>query len=265
MQIDIRDNFKDVIANARGARDQVPFATAVALTWTGRDVRDAERSSMPTAFDRPVPYTLNSLYLKPATKQDLTARVWVKDERAGSGTPATRYLVPEIEGGRRGVKAFERMLQRIGALPAGWAAVPGEGADIDQHGNMRRGQITQILSYLRAFGEQGYSANITAKKQARMAKGTKAKRGVSYFVSHGKYRDQTRHLPAGVWRRTDFGEAGTALTPIMIFVPRAQYRKRWDFYGIANREISAKFPGNFEKAYQQAVAKAWTGKSGTAA
>lgn len=258
MQIDIRDDFKSVIASARGARDQVPFATAVALTRTARDVREVERKSMPTVFDRPVPYTLNSLYVKPATKQDLTARVWVKDDRAGSGTPATRYLVPEIEGGRRGMKGFERLLQRAGALPAGWAAVPGAGADIDQHGNMRRGQITQILSYLRAFGEQGYSANITDRKKARMARGTKAKRGVSYFVSHGKLRDQTRHLPAGVWRRTSFGQAGTALTPILVFVPRAQYRRRWDFYGIAEREIARQFPVHFTTAFQQAVATAWS-------
>lgn len=266
MQIDVRDNFKAVIANARGARDQVPFATAVALTATARDVRDAERRSMSTSFDRPVPWTLNSLFLKPATKQDQTARVWVKDDRATSGgTPAVRYLAPQIEGGRRSVKAFERMLQRIGALPAGWAAVPGEGADIDQHGNMRRGQITQILSYLRAFGEQGYSANITDKKKTRMARGTKAKRGVSYFVSHGKFRDKTRHLPAGVWRRTDFGQAGSAITPILIFVPRAQYSKRWDFYGIADREITAKFPGHFNTAYQKAVATAWARKGGATA
>lgn len=265
MQIDVRDNFKDVLANVREAREQVPIATAMALTWTGRDVRDAERRSMATTFDRPVPYTLNSLFLKPATKRDLTARVWVKDDRAGSGTPATKYLVPEIEGGRRSMKGFEAMLQRIGALPAGWRAVPGEGADIDQHGNMRRGQITQILSYLRAFSEQGYSANITDKKKARMAAGTKSKRGVAYFVSRGKLRDSTRHLAAGIWRRTSFGGLGSALTPVLVFVPRVQYAKRWDFYGIADREIAAKFGGNFDQAYRQAVATAWSRRGAGAA
>ena len=38
--------------------------------------------------------------------------------------------------------------------------VPGDAATLDQNGNMSAGQIVQIMSWFKAFGEQGYQANM---------------------------------------------------------------------------------------------------------
>lgn len=44
---------------------------ATALTRTAQDVREAVRQELPRVFDRPTPYTLNSLFVRPATAQRL--------------------------------------------------------------------------------------------------------------------------------------------------------------------------------------------------
>ena len=234
---------------ARIAGDQMPFATAVALTRTAKAAKEEIERQLPSLIDNPTPYTMRGFRLYPATKRKLLAEV---DFRVamGRGTQARDYLAPLVYGGQRKLKAFERSLQRVGLLPSGMAAVPGKAARLDAYGNMSRGQITQILSYFKAFGEQGYRANITDKRKASMAKGSKrtGARGVSYFV--GK-PNGGRH-PSGVWQKTNFGELGSAIKPIIIFVNRPAYRKQLDVPGIAERVIRSRFASELSMAVAQA-------------
>jgi hypothetical protein len=234
---------------ARIAGDQMPFATAVALTRTAKAAKEEIERQLPSLIDNPTPYTMRGFRLYPATKRKLLAEV---DFRVamGRGTQARDYLAPLVYGGQRKIKAFERSLQRVGLLPSGMAAVPGKAARLDAYGNMSRGQITQILSYFKAFGEQGYRANITDKRKASMAKGSKrtGARGLSYFV--GK-PNGGRH-PSGVWQKTNFGEIGSAIKPIIIFINRPAYRKQLDVPGIAERVIRGRFSDELSRAVTQA-------------
>jgi hypothetical protein len=79
VKFDVRDNFPQVKRLLDAQQRQMPFAVALALTRTAQDVKRAEQAEMRGVFDRPTPFTLNSLFTKPATKQSLEARVWVKD------------------------------------------------------------------------------------------------------------------------------------------------------------------------------------------
>lgn len=224
-------------------QQQVPYATSVALNKTAFDVRDAEVQAMRAEFDRPTAFTLNSLYVRPATKQLLEAVVGLKDD-VSKGTPAWKYLLPEIKGGDRRVKRFERALQSKGYLPNGMMVVPGVGAKLDAYGNADRAQLVSILAYLQAFGEQGYKANTTQKKRdALRAKGT------DYFVINRK-----RHniKAFGVYERRTFS-AGSAIRPVYVFVRKPVYRSRWDFFGIAQRVVAQRFGLNFEAAWAQAI------------
>src|ERR1035441_633525 len=74
---------------------QLPFATAKALTRTAQLIKAAEVDEMRRVFDRPTPWTLNSVFITPATKDNLIARVWLKQD-AAKGTPAAKYLLSEI-------------------------------------------------------------------------------------------------------------------------------------------------------------------------
>lgn len=249
---------------SEAGRSQIPFATAVALTRTAQRIKEAEVAALPRVFDRPTPYTMNSLYTKAATKRQLEAEVWFKDRRATSkGTPATAYLIPNVHGGDRSRKRMEVALQRVGLLPAGMIAVPGEGATLDAYGNMSRGQIVQILSWLQAFGEQGYRANSTASTRARIAKGSvkRGVRGTEYFASRGPghwfgargwKQGRAQHLPAGVYRRTKFG-FGQSIKPVLMFVRAPVYRPRFDFYGIADRVFARHYRREFRVAFDESM------------
>ena len=256
MRLTIESNFADVARQIREIGKQAQFAAAVALTRTANDIREEEKKEMNRAFDRPVKYTINSLFVKGAKKNNLEATVWVKDNAFSNGTPADRYLGPQIYGGVRVQKKMEKMLQRVGALPAGWQTVPGEGAEIDSHGNMSRGQIIKVLSWLQAFGEQGYKKNATQATKDKIRRGTRSKRGMEYFVSKGPGTalpgGKIQHLRAGVWSKTTFG-AGRAIKPILMFVKSTHYAKRFQFFEVGKRVVEQNFTGHFDRELQIAL------------
>lgn len=246
MKITGFDELKRIIGNLQDK--QIPYATALALTRTGQDVKRELEKEMARVFDRPTPYTLNSLYLAPATKQKLQAEVGLR-EFAGKGTPASKYLLPQIRGGNRRVKRFESALERRGILPAGMYATPGSGAQMDSYGNMSRGQIVQVLSYFQSFGEQGYKANMTDKGRRRLLKGSKrtGMMGYSYFAIRRKGR-----LAPGIYKKVPFSK-GSAIKPVMLFTRAPSYSKRFDFYGVALRTSKARFQENFRAALAEAM------------
>lgn len=228
-------------------KDQVPFATAKALTGTAQLVKKALITEMSSAFDRPTPYTLRSLFLSPAKKTKLEARVWLKDD-AGKGTPATKYLLPQIEGGGRRHKRFERALAAVGLLPQGMYVVPGEAAKMDAYGNMARGQVVQILSALKAAETYaGHSANRTARSAKR-----KGRKLAEYFVGNPGGGDGK---PTGVWQRFGFAY-GSAVKPVAIFTRQPQYRVRYKFYDIAEHVVTTEFESQFNAAVATAMATA---------
>jgi len=232
------------------AGDQVPYATAVALTRTASDGKKEIERAMPSVLDRPNPYTMRGFRLYPATKTKLRAEVDFRPA-FGSGSDARDYLAPQVLGGSRKLKAFERSLQRVGLLPAGYQALPGSAARIDAYGNMQRGQIVQLLSYFRAFGEQGYSANTTAKRKKALAQDNvrKGTRGIVYFVG----RPGDGRLPLGIWQRTSFGAAGSSIKPLAIFVRRTSYSQRLDVPGIAARVTAERFEPHLRTSMAMAM------------
>lgn len=230
----VKSNVSDALRDFKSWRVNVPLATAKALTFTGQDVQAAEVKEMRRVLDRPTPFTLSSLYLKSATWADLTVRVFFKDLRWKA-----HYLVPEVEGGDRPLKRFEKMLQSRGLLPVGMFAVPGERADLDAYGNMSRGQLIKILSALQALPETGYLANRSAASAARRARSKKPKALINYFVGRPKQSD-----PMGVWERV----GKTGLRPILIFVKAPRYKKRFDFYGVARNVSTREFPLHLDRA-----------------
>lgn len=233
----LRDQLLDL---AELEQRQIPFATALALTKTAEMVRDGLVSEMRIVFDRPTPWTLNSLRVFPATKQKLVARVWMKDE-ADKSSPATKWLSPEIYGGARSDKRAEVMLKQRGLLPEGKYVVPGSGAKLDRYGNIPKGVITKALSGIGGFTQQGFAANATDSKRSR-AKGN-ARR---YFVLYDGDRK-----PMGIAERTSRGSSG--LSVILAFVSRPTYRKAFDFFSIAEREAEDQLPIQWKLAVARAI------------
>lgn len=231
---------------------QLPFATALGLTRIAQAVKKRQEQEIGRIFDRPTRFTRQAIRMWPASKEQLRAVVWLRDDMEG-GLKHSNYLTPHIDGGGRKLKRFERMLARIGVLPSGWRAVPGEAARFDSYGNMSSGQIVQILSYVEAFSEQGYQANKTADQRARMRKGRQGRSyGKAFLIVKPRGSARTRHLTPGIYEQT-FTGFGTAIRPVLIFVSRIRYRTRWNFEDIGDDVIMDQFSKAMDAALAQAV------------
>lgn len=241
MPTGLEHGFRQLAKDVRALGRQAKFAQVVALTRTGLDVRAAEYEEMRSVFDRPTRFTLNSIFVRPATMSKPEAIVNVKDETGGV-TPA-QYLSAEIDGGQRAIKRFEKRLQLDGAMPRGWFAVPGQFARLDEFGNISRGQITQILSQLTRTKVSGYAADITVRSRQGAIK-----RAGGEFIALPNGRGKLR---PGIYqvRATAFGR--TSPKPIVIYVPKAQYRRRLDFFGVARRAAHTFYESHLDQALAQ--------------
>jgi hypothetical protein len=243
IRFNVVSNVAEISGTIAAEKRVVNFAVIKALTRTARDARPELQTEMRKVFDRPTPYTLNSVFVSAATRANPVARVWIKDDRAGSGTPATKYLLPQIEGGTRNRRASERRLESVLVLPRGWFLVPGARAKRDQYGNWSNGELKQVLSWFQAAQPtSGYSANLTPERRKRLKKGTKKRRGFEYFAVRPGDK-ASRWLRPGIYRKTKFGFGG-AIEPMAIFVQSVTYRPRLDFYGVVQRVAETRFYRN---------------------
>jgi len=231
--MDIRSNVADVLRRVEDRAKSIPVATSNALNTTIFKIKDLEVQEMSHVFDRPTRFTLNALFVKRATAQDLTAMVFLKE-----GLGKLHYLRPQIYSGARPLKGFEKMLRQAGFLPSGMFAVPGSAAKLDANGNMSRGQLMQVMSALKlAERTAGYSANRTAAS-------VKRKRGKVPLFFVGK--PGGGRLPLGVWQSFRFG-VGTAVKPVLIFVKQPTYKKLFKFFEVAERIAAKAFPLHLER------------------
>lgn len=234
-------------------RRKVPVAMQRALIGTAKVVRDAEIAEAQRVFHNPTRWTLGSIKVGP--QQNFSIKVGVLDPD-GFYRRANKYLHVQIQGGTRQHKAFESALTRAGVMPNGWYAVPGQGAKLDAYGNMGPGQIKQIMSWFNVASPfAGSTQNMTDATRARRRKGTKKNRGFEYFAAMPGERTGRRswingrrqNLQPGIYQRTYFG-FGSAIKPVLIFVPRVSYRKRFDFFGLARRVVDKEYIPRFESA-----------------
>jgi len=245
MRMSVKSTFPEIASRITQLGRQGPFVAAVSLTRTGQDVQGAIKGEMRASFDRPTAYAINGTFLKRATKTNLEARVWVKDDPFGKGVPADRFLSPQIFGGARRHKGSERLLQANGLMPDGWYLVPGEGAQLDANGNIRRSQITQILSQLKVQRGAGHESRATGSQRSNR---TIARQGVTYFA----LPNGNRGLLPGVYLKRRFGH-GTAIRPVFIFVSGIEYKTRLKFHEVAQATVQARFPVHFQAESEKAM------------
>ncbi len=234
-------------------KEQIPFATRQATNAVAFQMREEWRKQAMRQFDRPRALTLNAiLYHKAVKGQRDYAEVYVRDE-AFKGTPPAKYLQAQVNGGERKLKPFERLLRDKGILPAGEFAVPGKGAQLDSHGNIKAAQITQILSQLGAQNDP--QQNTTEASTARRRNKRVKSRGEEYFAPRRNDPNRYRHahLPLGVYERVQTGFGG-AIRSVLHFVRQANYQPRFKVFEIAQRQWQVLMPFYFNRELAKAVA-----------
>jgi hypothetical protein len=249
MKINITTDFSKAFKLIEQLRGQeLKKATANALNDAAFEARKTVQQEM-DRFDRVTPYVRRSVFVTPATADKLQAVVEPR-YMGGKGVDPQNILRASIFGGQRKLKRSERAFAAAGLLPAGYVIVPGQACPLDQYGNIKGSFIVQLISYFKAFGEQGYKANMGDKRKSKLAnrgrtEGYKAINGVVYFVSRGKLlsgRGGT-HLAPGIWAKS--GIHGSNVKPIMMFVKQPTYQKRLDFFDKPVKAALAKFNPRF--------------------
>jgi len=191
-----------------------------ALEETAKKAKVELQEEMTRVFDRPTRWTLTRPYFI-RHFNNLSIEWKLRDLKADE------YLWPHIEGGSREQKGSEKYLQKIAGVGHKVYWVPGAGVKLNKYGNVSGGQITQILSVLKALPEVGYLGNITERSKRRAEhRVKKPKPPREFFIAKGHSR-----LHPGVWEKVKHGR----IRPILLFIKDPQYSERLDFYGtIAN-------------------------------
>jgi hypothetical protein len=125
-EINIRSDLKQLERQLSDlAYKQLPFASAQAMTGLAKMAAKAEQENMGKVLDQPTPFTIKSVVVKPATKADQEAELYVKDIAAA-------YLDPYEFGGRnKGVGSRDAFFR-----PA--------NIDLNQYGNLPKAKIAQL-------------------------------------------------------------------------------------------------------------------------
>ena len=237
VEFNVKDELTRALAQVTSLRTRdLPFVAATAINMTMKQVKQDMRDEMARVFDRATPFTLNSLQTYPfATKDELTAVLRFRDF-SGKGTPAGKYLAPEIYGGERNLKSFEQALRTAGILPPALYAVPAgdngnghEGAPLDQYGNIRGAYLNTLLSYLRANRDS---------TQNRSGKGRAGRKAQFFAIS-----TKGKGLPLGIYERK-----GGAFHMVIAFVHAPSYKIRLKFGEVAQASAAKHFPASIDKA-----------------
>lgn len=237
----------------RIAREQIPFATSVAVNNLAKRGQDAIRGAMQAKFDRPKPYTLGGTFVARGNKRTPTATVGLIDKPRGANRAPVKYLSAQVAGGARPMAGYEVALRAIGVLPNGWRAVPSDRLKLDRYGNMQRKDLAEIIGSLKS----GLSVAAGRGKRAHM-------RG--YFLSLPGER-RTSHLHPGVWlrisraapgssNRKNSGKASSAVQPVLMFVDTTRYQPVLDIRGVVETAVRQHARTEVAKAIEYAMSTA---------
>ena len=211
------------------AKDQIPFATVLAINETIERIKKNEEKQIARVFDRPTSTTKKSVYIVKAHKKRLPfmGKVGIKDvfKKGKGGMPAYKYLEPHIKGGRRHIKGSERQLRRKKLLPKNKWLAHGNDAALNKSGNITSGRYVQMLSAVRGFTGTGNR--------------NKDKKHSKFFII----------LNVGIVERT--GKRTTKLR--LAFVSKPSYKKVFDFYGVAKKTHSRHFKKIFTRKLAHAI------------
>lgn len=254
---ELRQMARDIRSQGRA----IDRAQLEALDRLAVDVADAEVREIDDSFDGATPFTRNSVFVQRTRNRVPEARVGLKNDYGTGQRGAVRWLRPEIEGGGRPQKAFERAIRGLGVMDGTQYIVPGAYAQLDAYGNISRGQLMQILSQLRAFtGAETQSRNLPRDgdyERNRSGRTPGQVRRAAYRRALGQYF-AVGPMPRGGLRpgiyqrqvagRRLVGPASPKPRPVLIFVDRVEYERRFAFWDAGHYAIQRHWPQRMDEA-----------------
>jgi hypothetical protein len=211
-------NLADVIDRTKYLHPQFQFAAAVALTKSVKAAQAVMPSVQQSVFDKPTTFTTQGFYTQAARKDNLQAVIGVKDKQA-------EYLAYQIKGGSRAPKRKALRLPSV--------------VQLNEYGNLPAGLIRQLVARAkagkRATGSQGKRFGVSTKVDL-------------FYGAPGDGR------PAGIYKRVVVSSTRHQLVPVVVFPQRsANYTRRFDFYGEAEKAVRDAFPRELASAWEMAL------------
>lgn len=243
IQADVKEAMRalDVVS-----KRQIPYATVLMLNELAKTSKISTEKQIKGKLDRPTNYAQRMIGIKYANKVNLTSQVNVRGSVSGGETKVLGHL---FAGRGRSGKGFEGALVDRGIMPRGMWAMPGEGAPLDQYGNIRRSFIKQLISYLTSFKVVKKSAQFE-NRQRKQVKGATTSQ---YFVVN---QNKQGGLPMGIWQHIGFG-SGKSFRPVIMFVSKEPvYDRYFDLDRTARDVIAQDASYEFDRAMALAIATA---------
>lgn len=213
---------------------QASRALEMAIDQTVKEMRDKVKDVMPRVFDRPVPYTLNSVKVQLSKGHNMTASMYIATDKRMDQS----YLYPQVEGGPRKLKGFERAAD-------GKEYMLGAGAKRTQAGNITVPQAKSVVSGARKRG--GDYVTIT-KPHGRLMPGVYQRFKTTKGLNKQANRASTRLLQRGRSRgRFVSGVVARGLKPILVLKRHQGTRVRplLMFYTLAREVFDRRFAKTF--------------------
>jgi len=236
---------KEVQAHLGAQAKQATYAASRALTSTAYAINERLRKDMASTFKGgATAYTLRAFSVTKADKATLTAAVALRTDTQGAALAYNKALGHLFTGGPRKYKKLEGWLRGRRLLPAGLTIAPGAGMPVDSYGNMRRAALTEMLGVI--------GAQLTNLQVYRRTGAGKAQKAVGYFVILPGSKGG--HHP-GIYKRMQTGTS-SAITPMVLYVNPANYRKFIDLDKLGREVVAQKFQPAFDAELARALANA---------
>lgn len=231
------DGLEDLQSMLGDISYKMPSVLARGLTETAKDVKEQVNGWLPRLLDRPTPYTMKSLFVFPAEKNDLRAAVAFRSEVYGrqprhfmDQVHASRSMRAQVYGGRRELKASEKRLLANGITKDGRQfLIPAKGAKIDRYGNVPGSFMNKVLygGVKMGSASQGYEYPMNRRTQGESKYG-------QYFVLKKNFG----HTPVGIFK--NMGKKKPPM-PVFLFASKADYKSRIPFEQIARAQIDRSY------------------------
>ncbi|WP_411197256.1 hypothetical protein ACHQIW_14290 [Klebsiella variicola] len=185
---------KDLSRQLQQLQKQIPFATAQAMTAVVREIAAAQKVSLGRKLESPTPFTVNAVGSSGARKNDLRAKVYVRDI-------AAEYLEPFEFGGGHKLNSS--------------ALLNPKNIKLNKYGNMPRNKLSQMKAKPNVFvGEVNGVDAVWQRRKVNPAKKKRAKRS-----ANGTRRSKPKQRSPKLLVR--FGDA-LPVTPVLGYMDRSK-------------------------------------------
>lgn len=217
---------------------QMPYAVSRALNETAKTLQTKNKQDMRSAFQNPMPFTLNAYFIKYAKKADLRVKIRRKQKQAGR-----HYLEVQDDGGSRPRKGIENNFRTRLAWPGPVEYLgPTRHTPKNKYGNVSPGFMNKVMSQLQVQRDPAMNINTQRPR-------TRKSRAKQYFVPSTSHPlGQGRR--AGVYERNTVGNAKKVLN---FLTASPTYRPRTNFHRNLNRYGKMTYPGKLKKSLAMAM------------